>query len=344
MKALVYHGPDDLRLEERPTPEPGSTEALLRVAACGICGTDLRILSGAHRAYPAGTERVPGHELAGTIVATGGGSNLAVGDTVFVAPNIGCLKCAQCRNGRVNLCEHPQAIGITRDGAMAEYVLLPAELITQGNVMTFGGARDFGAIALVEPLACVLRGSRAVDIRSDDLVLIYGAGPIGLLHLQTAKLRAPRAVVVCEPNPERRNQAVVWGADQAVAPEELAALIAEMSGGRGVDVTIVAAPSSQAQEDAVRLAATGGRINFFGGLPSGRSLISLDSNIVHYRELIITGTTANSTEDCREALDLVTSGAIETGRLISHRWPLHGSARAFAAARSGQSLKVVLEP
>ena len=136
MKALVYHGPDDLRLEDRPDPTAGAGEAILRVGACGICGTDLRIASGSHRAYPPGTVRIPGHEIAGTIVSAGEGSGVKEGASAFIAPNIGCGECRQCRAGRVNLCERPQAIGITVDGAMAEYVLLPANLIAQGTSST----------------------------------------------------------------------------------------------------------------------------------------------------------------------------------------------------------------
>lgn len=346
MKALVYRGPHDLQLEDRPVPEPGPGEAVLRVQASGICGTDLRIVAGSHRAYPPGTVRVPGHELAGAIVAAGRGTNVPVGVRAFVAPNIGCLQCPPCRAGRINLCRRPQALGITRDGAFAEYVLLPEDLVAQGNVLPAQDVRDAAALALVEPLACVLRGSHACHIAPGQLVLINGAGPIGLLHLQVARLRSPRAVVVSEPSAERRAQAARWGADHVVDPvgDDLPGLIAELSEGQGADAIIVAAPSSQAQQEAIVLAAAGGHINFFGGLPSGRSHITVDSNLIHYKELVVTGTTANTTDDCREALALVVSGAIDTSRLISERYPLTASRDAFAAAGSGKSLKVVLEP
>ncbi len=346
MRALVYHGANDLRLEERARPEPGPSEAVLRVRACGICGTDLRILAGAHRAYPDGTERVPGHEMAGVIVARGRQADVAEGMAAFVAPNIGCGVCAPCRSGRVNLCLRPRALGITRDGAFAEEVLLPADLIAQGNVLPAPTDADPGAIALVEPLACVLRGSRACAITEGDLVLIVGAGPIGLLHLQIARLRAPRAIVVSQPSAMRRAQALRWGADRIVDPdrEDLAAVVAELSDGQGADVVIVAAPAPRAQEQAIELAAVGGRINFFGGLPRDRSRITIDANIIHYKEIVVTGTTANTTEDCREALALVATGQVDTAGLITARYPLDEGVDALTAAASGQALKVVLEP
>jgi L-iditol 2-dehydrogenase len=344
VRALVFHGPDDLRVEERPTAEPGAGEALLRVAACGICGTDLRIASGAHRAYPEGTVRVPGHEIAGTVAAVGDGVELDEGATAFVAPNVGCGRCPACLAGRVNLCRTPRALGITDDGGFAEFVLLDRDLVSQGNVLVVDGELDMAALALVEPLACALRGSTACDIAAGDLVVIAGAGPVGLMHLQLARLRRPAAILVSEPSPARRAEAERFGADAAVDPSDLAELVADRSDGVGANVVITAAPAPAAQQQALELAAPAARINFFGGLPRDRSRVELDTNLVHYNELVVTGTTANTTEDCREALELVVSGQVDTGALVGSRQPLAAAADAFDAARSGELMKVVIEP
>jgi L-iditol 2-dehydrogenase len=336
MDALVYRGPEALAVEQRPTPAPGPGEVLLRVEACGICGTDLRIASGAHRAYPEGTVRVPGHEIAGVVEAVGpGNGSPAVGERVFVAPNVGCGRCDQCRAGRVNLCRTPQALGITRDGALATHLLASEDVVGQGNLLPVPADADPAAIAVVEPLACVLRGQRPCRIGAGDRVLIIGAGPIGMLHLLAARARGPREVVVSEPSPSRRAQAAERGADQAVAPEELDGAF---------DVVIVAAPAGAAQETALEVAAPGGRVNFFAGLPRDASRVELDTNLIHYKELLVTGTTACTTEDCREALDLVLSGAVDTGRLVTERRPLAEAVDALAAARTGEQLKVVIEP
>jgi L-iditol 2-dehydrogenase len=339
MKALVYHGPQDLRVEERPDREPGAGEALLRVEACGICGTDLRIASGSHRAYPEGTVRIPGHEIAGRLAAVGDGVDLAVGSAAFVAPNVGCGHCPQCRAGRVNLCRTPRALGITDDGGFAEFVLLDKELVGQGNVLVVDDGGDIAALALVEPLACALRGSKACRIAEGDVVVIVGAGPVGLMHLQLAKLHDPATVIVSEPSAARRAEAERFGANLTVEPAELAEAVDD-----GANVVITAAPAPAAQAQALQLAAPGARINFFGGLPRNRSRVELDTNLIHYRELLVTGTTANTTADCREALELVVSGRVDTAALIGDREPLDAAADAFAAARSGELLKVVLEP
>ena len=203
MEALVYHGAGDLRLEERPTPSAGPGEVLVRVQACGICGTDLRIAAGSHRAYPDGTVRVPGHEIAGAVAAAGDGVDLGEGTPVFVAPNVGCGRCRQCRQGRVNLCATPTALGITLDGGFSTHVLVPAAGVEQGNVMTLEQPLDPAAVSVVEPLACVLRGQAPCDIGPEDVVLIVGAGPIGLLHMLAAKVRGrPRSS-----SPSRRARA-----------------------------------------------------------------------------------------------------------------------------------------
>ncbi len=322
MQALVYHGPNELRVEDRPTPEPGPGEAVLRVGACGICGTDLRIVAGGHRAYPPGTVRIPGHEVAGTVLAVGDGTELEEGQPAFIAPNVGCGRCAQCRAGRVNLCVRPEAVGISMDGGLADQLLLPANLVAQGNVLPVPEAADLRAVALAEPLACVLRGSEACDIRTGDVVTIVGAGPVGLMHLLVARLAGPSAVIVSQRSEERRRLALEFGADEAVGPDELAAAVTDVSEGRGADVVIVAAPAAEAQRQALEIAAPAARINFFGGLPRGRSMVELDTNLIHYKELVVTGTTANTTEDCRRALELVLGGSIDTAALISRSYRL----------------------
>jgi L-iditol 2-dehydrogenase len=344
VRALVYRGPGDLRVEERRALEPGSGEALLRVGACGICGTDLRIESGGHRAYPDGTVRVPGHEIAGILEAVGPGTDLRAGATAFIAPNVGCGRCRACRAGRVNLCRTPDALGITRDGGFAETVLLTSDVVSQGNVLVTSGEQDMAALALVEPLACALRGSKACAIREGDLVVISGAGPVGLMHLLVARLGLPAAVVVSEPSAARRAEATRFGADAAVEPRDLAETVDELSEGIGADVVITAAPAPAAQRQALELAGPGGRVNFFGGLPRDSSRVELDTNLIHYGELVVTGTTANTNEDCREALELVTSGQVDTAALVGERRPLGQADEAFEAARSGDVLKVVIEP
>lgn len=347
MLAAVYHGPEDIRVEEVPVPQAGPGEVRLKVNNASICGTDLRIYKGAHRMYPAGTVRIPGHELVGTVDALGEGvRGIPLGQRMFVAPNIGCGNCAECVSGNNNVCANYQALGINLDGAFAEYVIVPAAAVAQGNLMPISEDVDPAVAALIEPFACVLRGQNALHIQPGETVLVMGVGPIGVMHTKLAQLRGAAQVIVSDPNGERVAQALEMGADLGVVPpgDDLEQILRAKTGGRGADVIIVAAPAHQAQEQALQLAAIGGRINFFGGLPKDNPTIRFDSNIVHYKELLVTGTTACSTADCRQAAQIVNSGRVDLSGLISARFPLREAEAAFAAARDRQALKVVIEP
>jgi L-iditol 2-dehydrogenase len=347
MLAAVYHGPNDLRVESVPLPSIKPGELLVKVLSASICGTDLRIFHGKHRMYPVGTVRIPGHEVVGTIAEVGAGvANYTIGQRVFVAPNTGCGHCQQCVSGNNNLCANYDAIGVTSDGGFAEFVRVPANSVQQGNVIPVSELVDPAVAALMEPFACVLRGQNAVQMKPGEIVLVIGAGPIGVMHTKLAKVRGAGRVIVSEVVPDRAVQAKRLGADRVVNPmeEDLRLVLDEESHGRGADVIIVAAPVHAAQETALDLAAIGGRINFFGGLPKDRPTINFDSNLVHYKELVITGTTACSTADCWQATEIISSGLIDLTDLVSQRFPLKDAIAAFIAAEDRKSLKIVLEP
>lgn len=347
MLAAVYHGPEDLRVEEVPRPNIAPDEVLIKVRNANICGTDLRIFKGDHRHYPPGTVRIPGHEVVGDIVELGSQvDGYEVGQRVFVAPNMGNGRNRATISGNNNMDPDFQAIGINLDGAFAEYLRVPALAVQQGNLMRIQPEVDPAVAALIEPLACVFRGQNALNVRDGDVVLVMGAGPIGILHVKLANLRGALRVIVSEPAAGRREQALALGADRVVDPltEDLLAVVLAESNGRGADVIIVAAPSKAAQESAIAIAAIGGRINLFGGLPKHDPVIQLNANTVHYKELIVTGTTACSTYDCLRAADIVNSGRLDLAPLITARMPLSAAPAAFAAAADGTNLRVSLEP
>ncbi|MGC1784749.1 MAG: alcohol dehydrogenase catalytic domain-containing protein [Acidobacteriaceae bacterium] len=347
MIAAVYHGPEDLRLEEWPMPSAAPGEAVVRIDCASICATDLRILRGVHRKYGPGTVRVPGHEVVGTIAEVGAQSSGAyrVGQRVFVAPNIGCGHCRQCLRGQNNLCANYDALGITLDGAFAEYMRVPPAFLEQGNLIPFDSALDGAAVALAEPFACVLRGQEALNVGSGDVVLILGAGPIGIMHTIAARAADARKIIVSERSAQRRYMATAVGATRTVSfqEESLPDVVAEETDGCGADVIIVAAGVREAMEGAPALAAIGGRINLFAGLPVNDTAITLDSNLIHYKELTVTGTTGCSTDDCRRSMELITSGKVNLASLISRRYRLDQVSDAFSATRAGNMLKVVLE-
>ncbi len=347
MKAAVFFGPNDIRVVDWPKPELEAGDVLIKVLAASICGTDLRIFHGGHSAFDAKTRRVPGHEIVGEVAAVGADvSGYQIGQRFFVAPNMGCGHCEQCVTGNNNRCRSLQAIGVTMDGGFAEYVRVPAKGVQQGCLIPFSDSADPALGALIEPLACVLRAQEAISVGMNDHVLVIGAGPIGIMHTKLAKVRGAAHVFVSELVEARRKQAVQLGADVVIDPiqQNLAEILAEATGGKGPDVIIVAAPAHRAQEQALDLAAVGGRISFFGGLPKDNPMITFNSNQVHYKELIVSGTTASSTDNCRQAAALINSGLIDLSKVVSARFPIKKAEQAFITAKARHALKVVIEP
>lgn len=344
MQAAVYHGPGDLRIETRPRPRIAAGEALLRVMGCGICGTDRRIVAGGHRHYQPGTVRIPGHEAIGEVVEAGDAvRNLPTGP-VFVAPNIGCGRCAQCLSGNDNLCSNFEAIGITLDGGFAEYLRIPAAAIARGNVISLRKGLDPIAATLIEPLACVLRGQDPLHIRPEDTVLVIGAGPIGILHVMLARLKGAARILIADRWQSRLDFARQRGADIAidVTTASLDAVVMAETAGRGTDVVIIAAPSAEAMTNALALAAIGGRISYFAGLPKEQSTVVHDANLLHYKELVITGTTACSTRDCYRAAEIVNAGRLDLEPLVTRRVTFASVVEEFRASKDRRSIKTVL--
>lgn len=347
MKAAVFYGIGDIRVEEVPEPFPGPGEVLLKVGAAGICGTDIRIFTAGHHRIPPGTRRILGHEFAGEIVAVGEGvSGLSSGMRVAVAPNIGCGVCPECVAGWTNLCEDYRAFGISLDGAFAEYLRIPADAIRQGNVVPLPSNVPFDAAALAEPLSCCLNGQEAVNVGPGDVVLIIGAGPIGIMHLLLARLAGARYVVMSEVHPLRLEQARAHGADLVVNPhkQDLRAAVMEISDGRGADVVIVAAPIAEGQQQALELAARRGRINFFGGLPKDQPYATLNTNLIHYRQLIVTGTTGSNVRQFRTTVSLLATERIRLDSLATTHLGLDQIAEGFSRSRSAQEMRIIILP
>lgn len=347
MEAAVYLGIGEIEIEEVERPEPGPGEALMKIAAGGVCGTDVRIFANGHHQIPPGSRRILGHELAGEIVEVGQGvSSLTPGDRVGVAPNIGCGVCTQCVAGWTNLCEDYQAFGISLDGAFADYMLINREAIQQGNVVKLPKDFPLTQAALAEPLSCCLNGQEAVNLTAGDVVLVVGAGPIGMMHARLAKLRGARTVIVSELSENRLRVAEDLGADVAVNPTEasLEEVVRRHTGGEGADVIIVAAPSPKAQEESLQLAARQGRVNFFGGLPKDRPHIEFDSNQVHYKQLIVTGTTGSNVRQYRTTMDLLVHRRIDLAPLVGATLPLAAIHEAFERAEAGEEMRILVEP
>ncbi len=347
MLAACYDGTQKIKLEERQIPEVGPDELLLEVKAVGICGTDLRILKGGHQRIPPGQKVILGHELSGVISSVGRNVEwLKSGQKVSIAPNMGCGRCNLCILGFTNLCENYYSFGVVIDGGCAQYMRVPAGAITQGNISVIPENLSFEEAALVEPLSCVYHGLMASKLMPGEDILVIGAGAIGLMFVQLAKaLGAGRVFVSSYSNP-RSDLAKQFGADLIINPkiDNLKETILKETNGRGVDIAIIAAPSREAQSSAIEILAHHGRVNCFGGLPSGQEMVSFNSNLIHYKELCLTGTTGSSVKQFRTSLFLVASGKVDVRSLATKCFSIKDVDEAFEYAASKQGLKTIVLP
>jgi L-iditol 2-dehydrogenase len=217
MKALLFEGPHRLEVREVATPAVPPGGLLIKVAACLICGTDIRIFRG-KKTKDVRIPSILGHEFSGVVAETGGKvDGFQTGDPVSIAPVVPCLTCYHCKHGQENVCLHRTAFGYEYDGAFSEYVGIPAAAIKAGNVYPAPPGADLRGMALAEPLACCINGHGNSPVKLGDTVVVMGAGPIGLIHLLLAKQSGAK-VIVSEPNEHRRNTALSLGADVAVDP------------------------------------------------------------------------------------------------------------------------------
>jgi len=310
-------------------PSPGPGEVLIRVAACGICGTDVHIFRGEYMGeYPL----VPGHEFSGEVVAVGEGvSRFRVGDRVAVEPNIACGNCEACLNNRQNFCENWQAIGVTLPGGMAEYVVAPEPAVFDI------GSLSFAEGAFMEPLSCVIHGVERAGIRLGDRVAILGAGPIGLLMVQVVRLRGAATITVLERQAARRELAVRLGAMHAVATfEELTP--------DAYDVVIDATGVPGVMSHTLSLVRKGGSVLLFGVPPRGARLV-LDAFTV-FEKGVRVSSSYTSLRNSYQAVRLLSSGRVRVDALISHRLPLAGFEKGVHLIETGAEdvKKVILCP
>jgi L-iditol 2-dehydrogenase len=346
MKVVRFLAPGDVRIAEAPQPSPGPGEVLLRVRNCSTCGTDVKIYRfGHHHIVP---PRVMGHEIAGDVVDVGTGvDGWHPGDRVQVIAAIPCGQCYECFRGRMTVCPNQESIGYHYDGGFAEYMVVPAKVLAVDGLNRIPDGLGYAEASVAEPLACVLNGQNLARVGAGDDVAIMGAGPIGCLHVRLARARGAARVYLVDLNRERLDLAAGLVEPDAVVcagETDVAEAIVKLTDGRGADVVVTAAASAAAQEQAFQMVARQGRISFFGGLPKDRPTITLDSNLVHYRELTIVGANGSSPTDNADALDLIASGEVPVADLITHRLPIQRTLDGFAIVARGEGIKVTIEP
>jgi len=344
MRAVIYYAPGDIRVEEIEKPECGRGELLVRVDACAVCGTDLK--SRQHGNPRINAPLVMGHEFTGIVetVSPEAVGGFEPGDRVVMATSIACGVCFYCGRGWRNLCESLAPMGFSYPGGMAEYVAIPSLALEGGHVIKVPPHVDATCAALAEPVSCAVNSVQKCGVQQGDTVLVMGAGPLGLLNALVARAAGASTIFLSEPNPLRRQQAEPFGLDRILDPEVdgVSEIVRDATGGRGADVVIVAAPAVPPQEQALAIVRRHGTVNLFASLPVGKSMLSIDSRMLHYGEIRLIGSSDSTPEHVRAAAAMIASKQIPVEKVVSHCLPLDEIEYAFELMRSGEALRVVL--
>jgi L-iditol 2-dehydrogenase len=346
VKGAVFYAPLDVRLEEVPEPTAGPGEVKLRIRNTSTCGTDVKIFKNGHPNMS--PPQVMGHEIAGEVVEVGPDvAGWAPGDRVQVIAAIPCGRCEECTRGRMTVCPNQTSMGYQYPGGFAEYMVVPKAVLDVDGLNRIPDNLTFAEASVAEPFACAINAQELVRVGDGDDVMVVGSGPIGCLHVRLARSRGARRVFLADLNRGRLDQAAdIVKPDAAICSGEVDIIEAakELTDGRGVDVAITAAAAGVTQEQALQYVARQGRISFFGGLPKDNPVISVDSNLVHYRELMLMGANGSSPQHNKRALELISAGAVPVADLITHRLPLDRVLDAFQIVADGAGIKVTVEP
>ncbi|MGA2154060.1 MAG: zinc-binding dehydrogenase [Bryobacteraceae bacterium] len=319
MMAAVLYGKENLQVEPVAVPSIQSRDILVRVRVALTCGTDVKVFRRGYHARMIVPPAVFGHELAGDVVATGEDvTKFKIGQRVVAANSAPCTRCFYCQRGFENLCEDL----LFNNGAYAEYIRIPARIV-EGNTYLVPQHVGYQDAALIEPLACVVRGWEETAPRHGDQVAVIGLGPIGLMFVKLAKLYGCRVIAVGR-RKTQLDRAGALGADELIVGEDgvdPVKTIRDLTGGRGVDIAIEAVGKPQTWQWAVNMVRRGGMVNFFGGCPNDTT-VNLDTALLHYSEITCKASFHHTPGHVRKALDLVSAGHIRASFFVNREEPL----------------------
>ena len=350
MRAVVYRGVNDLRLETVPVPAIGPGELLVKIAACGICGTDLKkIHLGSHSA-----PRIFGHEMAGTIVRVGEGvENFRLGERVMVFHHVPCGTCFYCRKKTFAQCQTYKKVGATAGfeasgGGFSEYIRVSDWIVSGGGVIRIPEGIPYEQAAFIEPVNTILKGVKMLNLQPDETVLVIGQGPIGLLLAALSKRTGAR-VLTSDLYPERHELAAKFGLTEPIdaRTEDPIARVKAATEGRGADATILAVGGSALIKTAMDATRCGGKVMLFAQTQHGEAVI--DPGAVCMDEKTLMGSYSADAEIVPEVTDLIFNGyrnGFDLTRLVSHRFPLERAVEGveIASNPTGSSMKIMIEP
>jgi len=343
MKAAVFRKPLTMEIAEVPLAPCGPGDLIIRIHACGICGSDVRNFKNGLRADVG--EQIMGHEFTGTVWEAGPEvSGFVPGDRVAAAPDVSCGECYYCRQGLVNLCDSHRMLGTHWPGGFAEFIHIPAFVLKRGMIHHIPEGVSLEEAALSEPAASVIACQENAGVSLGDTVVIFGTGPIGCLQTEIARARGASRIILVG----RRRLALAepFGADHllSVLEDDPVRAVREITGGLGADVAICANPAPETQQMAVESVRKRGKVVLFGGLPKSDPMTSLNSNTIHYGEITVMGAFSYKAETHKKALRAIRDGQIHPEKYISRILPLERITEGFQEAMEGRCLKVLIRP
>ena len=320
MTAAVLYGKEQLRIETVEVPKLGRGDVLVRVRAALTCGTDVKVFRRGYHARMIVPPALFGHELAGDVVAVGENvSRFRVGQRIVAANSAPCLECFYCTRGLENLCDDL----LFNYGAYAEFIRIPDRIVSR-NMHEIPAHVSYQDAALVEPLACVMRGLEETGVRPGDTVAVIGLGPIGMMFVRLAKAVYSARVIAIGRRRSQLDRASGMGADEVVLNEEgsdVVTPVQKLTGGRGADVVIEAVGLPEVWQLAIKLLRRGGVVNFFGGCPEGTE-VPVDAGLLHYSELTLKASFHHTPALIRKALDVISRGCVSAKDLVNRVEPL----------------------
>lgn len=343
MKAIVYEGVGRVTFKEVAPPKVRKDTIIVKVDRCAICGTDVK-------AYTIGISSIKppvilGHEFVGKVFQVGSDiEGFEPGERVSLATTLPCGRCIMCMRSLFNLCENKTPVGTWIDGAFAEFVEIPYRGIIHGNLIKVPDELSDDYATLSEPLGCVINAQNIANVGFPDTVLVIGAGPLGLLHAETAKARGASKTILLQRSKYRFEMAKSFNIDHLICIEESDPFeaVMDLTSGRGADVVINAAPSLEATRYAFRLVAKAGRVSLFASVPKDNPWLSVDMNLIHYNQLEVYGASDSTARNHTEAVKLLSTGKISASSLITHTFGLKEFFKGIKLIQKREALKVVL--
>jgi L-iditol 2-dehydrogenase len=335
--AVLLDGKGYIALKDMPKPSPDRGEVVVKMSACGLCGTDVEKIKGEYTA----SMPVIGHEPAGVVIDVGEGvSTLKVGDRVFVHHHVPCNDCWYCRHNSETMCLTYKSTNI-RPGGFSEYFLVPSLNIQKGGVLKLPSNVSFEDASLIEPLACCIRGLHRADSDSADRILVMGCGPVGQMHIKLLSLKG-KYIIATDINSNRLEMAEKFGASHSFQSDnKLKENVMRVTDGLGADLSIIASSSIEAVKNAIECTRKGGKILLFG-VPAKGSRIEFDLSNIFNSELSFITSYGATERETRMALGMLASGGLQINELVSHRFPLKNFEEALQLYSSGKGMKIVI--